>query len=76
MSPELFELLCDVAINNPFDREYIWQDNPRQAALAAMIELYPDRPQSLEIVRDRAQNDSDQKLRKFAQEQLAKLERQ
>jgi hypothetical protein len=58
--PELFELLCDVAINDPFDREYDWQDNPRQTALAAMIELYPDRPQTLELVRDRAQNDSDE----------------
>jgi len=74
--PELFELLCDVAINDPFDRENVWQDNPRQAALAAMIELYPDRPQTLELVRDRAQNDADETLRKFAQKKLAKLERQ
>jgi len=41
-----------------------------------MIELYPDRPQTLEIVRDRAQNDSDERLRKFAQEKLAELERE
>ena len=70
----IFELLGDVAIHDPFDREEDWQDNPRQAALAAMIELYPDRPQTLEIVRDRAQNDRDQKLREFAQEKLAQLE--
>ncbi|MEG4231175.1 hypothetical protein QUA40_03505, partial [Microcoleus sp. Pol11C3] len=74
--PELFELLCDVAINDPFDRDKDWQRNPRQTALAAMIELYPDRPQTLAIVRDRAQNDRDQKLREFAQKKLAKLERQ
>ena len=74
--PELFELLCDVAINDPFDRENVWQDNPRQAALAAMIELYPDRPQTLELVRDRAQNARDPELREFAQEKLAELERQ
>jgi len=74
--PGIFELLCDVAINNPFEREYYSQGNPRQAALKAMIELYPDRPQSLEILRDRAQNDRDQKLREFAQKELAKLERQ
>ena len=72
--PELFKLLCDVAINGPFDREYDWQDNPRQAALAAMIELYPDRPETLELVRDRAQNDPDQYLREFAQKKLAELE--
>jgi len=73
--PELFELLCEVAINDPFDHrgKYPWR-TPRQTALAAMIELYPDRPQTLEIVRDRAQNDSDERLRKFAQEKLAELE--
>jgi len=70
----IFELLCDVAIHDPFDREEDWQDNPRQAALAATIELYPDRPETLELVRDRAQNDRDQKLREFAQEKLAQLE--
>ncbi|WP_445246535.1 NACHT domain-containing protein [Microcoleus sp. OTE_8_concoct_300] len=72
--PELFELLCDVAINDPFDRESPWQQNPRETALAAMIELYPDRPQTLELVRDRAQNDSDEILRRFAQRKLAELE--
>jgi hypothetical protein len=70
----IFELLGDVAIHDPFDREEDWQDNPRQAALAATIELYPDRPETLELVRDRAQNDRDQKLREFAQEKLTQLE--
>ncbi len=59
-----------------FAREKDWQDNPRQTALAAIIELYPDRPQSLELVRDRALNDRDQKLREFAQEKLTQLEGQ
>jgi len=70
----IFELLGDVAIHDPFDREEDWQDNPRQAALAATIELYPDRPETLELVRDRAQNDRDPKLREFAQEKLTQLE--
>ncbi|MEG4279178.1 NACHT domain-containing protein [Microcoleus sp. MON1_C1] len=75
--PKLFELLCEVAINDPFDHrgKSRWS-NPRQTALAAMIELYPDRPQTLEIVRDRAQNDSDEMLHNFAQKKLAELERQ
>ena len=72
--PELFELLCDVAINDSFERQYDFQDNPRQTALAAMIKLYPDRTETLELVRDRAQNDRDQKLREFAQQKLAELE--
>jgi hypothetical protein len=66
--------LYDVGINHPFEREYDWERNPRQAALTAMIELYPERPQTLEILRDRAQNDRDPKLREFAQKELAKLE--
>ncbi len=72
----IFELFCDVAIKDPFERQYDSQGNPRQAALTAMIELYPDRPKTLELVRDRAQNDSDETLRKFAQKKLARLERQ
>ena len=72
----IFELLGDVAIHDPFDGDNELQYNPRQTALEAMIELYPDRPQTLELVRDRAQNDRDEKFRKFAQKKLAKLERQ
>ncbi|MEG4066616.1 histidine kinase, partial [Microcoleus sp. Pol11C2] len=75
--PGIFELLCEIAINDPFDHrgKNRWR-NPRQTALAAMIELYPDRPQTLELVRDRAQNDSDYFFREFAQKKLAELERQ
>ncbi|MCY7383058.1 MAG: HEAT repeat domain-containing protein, partial [Microcoleus sp. CAN_BIN18] len=74
--PGIFELLCDVDINDPFDSKYDLQNNKRQTSLAATIELYPDRPQTLEIVRDRAQNDLDEKLREFASKKLAELERQ
>ena len=59
-----------------FEREHDFQDNPRQVTLATMIDLYPDRTETLELVRDRAQNDRDQKLREFAQEKLAELEGQ
>ncbi|TAF18518.1 MAG: hypothetical protein EAZ73_17920 [Oscillatoriales cyanobacterium] len=72
---EIFELLCDIAINDPVYRDYDWQISPRQTALADIIELYPDRPQTLELVRDLAQNDRDQNLREFAQKKLAELER-
>jgi predicted NACHT family NTPase len=71
---ELFELLYDIAINDAFEREHNFQDNPREIALFAMIVLDPDRPQILEIVRDRAQNDRDQKLREFARKKLIELE--
>jgi predicted NACHT family NTPase len=74
---ELFELLCEIAINDPFDHhgKNRWR-NPRQTALAAMIDLYPDRPQTLALVRDRVQNERDPIFREFAQKELAKLERQ
>lgn len=72
--PKIFELLCDFAINDPFYRAADWQQNSRQAALEAIIELYLDRPETLSILRDRAQNDRDQQLREFAQQKLAELE--
>ncbi len=73
--PEIFELLCDIAINHPFERKYDWQDNPRQTALEIMFKQYPDRPKTLEILRDRLANDPDQQVRKFAEKQLAKLDK-
>ncbi|MEQ8960117.1 MAG: hypothetical protein RLP02_19695, partial [Coleofasciculus sp. C2-GNP5-27] len=58
------------AINDPFQRENNWQDNPRQIALEAIIKRYPDHPKTLSLLRDRAENDTDEKLRKFAQNKL------
>ena len=72
--PGIFELLCDIAINDPLRAENCHQPNPRQTALEAIIELDPERPETLAILRDRAQNDRDQKLREFAQQKLAELE--
>jgi hypothetical protein len=66
--------LCDIAINHPFERQSKFQANPRQTALKIMVKQYSDRPKTLEILRDRFANDPDKKLRKFAQQQLAKLE--
>ena len=74
--PGIFDGLVDIAINHPFERLYKSQDNPRKRALEIMLTQYPDRPKTLEILRDRAQNDRDQQLREFAQKKLAKLERQ
>lgn len=72
--PKTFELLCDFAINDPFYRAADWQQNPRQAALEAIIELDLDRPETLSILRDRSGRDRDPKLREFAQQKLAELE--
>jgi hypothetical protein len=66
--------LCDIAINDPFERQSNFQYNLRQTALGILIEQYPDRPKTLEILRDRFANDPDEQVRNFAQQQLAKLE--
>ena len=73
--PEIFELLCDRTLNDPFERKEKWEDNPRQTALKAIIKQRPDSPQTLSLLRDRADNDSDEKLRKFAKKKLEKWNR-
>jgi len=40
-----------------------------------MFKQYPDRPKTLEILRDRLANDPDQQVRKFAEKELAKLDK-
>ncbi|MEL6402530.1 MAG: hypothetical protein AAFR26_26150 [Cyanobacteria bacterium J06626_4] len=71
----LFELWCGITLNDPFERENDWQDNPRQIALNVPVQQYPDHAKTLELLRDRAQNDSDEQLRDWAAEQLSKLGR-
>jgi len=73
--PEIFELLCDRTVNDPFERKEYWEGNPRQTALEAIIKQRPDSPQTLSLLRDRADNDSDEKLREFAKKKLEKLNR-
>jgi hypothetical protein len=66
--------LCDIAINDPFERHSDFQDHPRKAALEIMVKQYPDRPKTLEILRDRFANDPDEQVRQFAHEKLTELE--
>ncbi|WOD37516.1 HEAT repeat domain-containing protein [Nodosilinea sp. E11] len=72
----LFELWCDRALNDPFEREYEWDDNPRQTALNVLVQQHPGHPKTLELLQDRAQNDNDVQLREWAAEQLEKLKMQ
>ncbi|MGQ4649781.1 HEAT repeat domain-containing protein [Lyngbya aestuarii] len=74
--PWLFELLCSIAVNDPFEREKNYQDNPRQLALELIIKQYPNHLQTLSLLKDRADNDPDEKVREFAKEKLEQLERQ
>ncbi len=66
----MFEFLCDRAINDPFERDYNFQDNRRQIALETMIQHYPNHAQTLTLLQDRAKNDSDEKVREFAKKTL------
>jgi len=73
--PGIFEWLGDIALNHPFERKSKFQENPRQTALEIMVNQYPDRPKTLEILRDRFANDLDEEVRNFAQQALAELEK-
>ncbi|WP_375468104.1 NACHT domain-containing protein [uncultured Nostoc sp.] len=72
--PGLFEFLHDCAILDPFERIALSVSNPRQTALEAIIKQFPQHPQTLPLLRDRAENDSDEQVREFAQKKLKQLE--
>jgi len=65
--------LCDRVLNDLFERQEYWKDNPRQSALNIIIEQYPHHPRLLILLRNRAENDSDELLRKFARQKLKQL---
>ncbi|NEO02563.1 MAG: NTPase, partial [Moorea sp. SIO3I7] len=79
--PWLWEFLCvRVAalsehriLHDPFERKKSSDDNPRQAALKAILEYYPNHSQTRSLLQDRADHDSDPQLREFVQEELARL---
>ncbi len=76
--PIMFEFLIDRALHDFYKRgteEFSkYEDNPRQTALEALVNHYPDHPQTRELLSDRAQNDPDKKVREFAAQKLAKLQ--
>ena len=72
---QTFDFLCDRAIHDPFEREEDWQANPRQTALEAILKHYRDKPQTVDLLKVISQNDSDEKLKEFAKEKLAKIQR-
>ena len=68
--PGVIDLFFDVAVNDSFVREESFQKNPRQAALEAIIKHYPNHPNTLPLLRDRAENDTCMFLRELAQKNL------
>ena len=69
--PGIFDLLYDCTINHPFQRKSEWENNPRQTALEALLKHHHHNLQTLvKLLHDRAENDSDWKLRVFAKKLL------
>jgi hypothetical protein len=66
-----FKLLCQIASQDPYRGEN--DRNPRKIALEAVVENYIDRPEVIELLRDRSTQDPDEELRIWAEEQLNKL---
>ncbi|MEH1940747.1 MAG: HEAT repeat domain-containing protein [Nostoc sp.] len=73
--PELFEIYYNCAVNDPFEREQNYETNPRRVALEIIIKQFPQHPDTLPLLRDKAENDLDEEVRKFAQQKLAELEK-
>jgi hypothetical protein len=72
--PDMFEVFYHCAMNDPFKREYNFQQNPRQLALETIIEEYPHHPQTIQLLSDRANNDPDEQVREFADQKLRELD--
>lgn len=74
-NPDMPNFLGDRAVDERFDvikHKYLWVMNPRQAALAAITRQYSDHPKTLPLLRNRAENDPDYEVRKFAVQELVK----
>ena len=77
LTDEVINIFFQVAKNDPFDinkRDGRGGENPRGAALLALIKADSKNVKIYELLRDRALNDPDEQLREWAQQQLEKLE--
>ncbi|MDZ8052688.1 MAG: HEAT repeat domain-containing protein [Aulosira sp. ZfuVER01] len=71
---EMFKVFSNCAVTDPFQRQNSWQTNPRRVALEIITKQYLRHPQTLALLRERANNDSDEKVREFAQRKLTELD--
>ncbi|MEH2059911.1 MAG: HEAT repeat domain-containing protein [Nostoc sp.] len=72
---ELFDIYQQCAVNEPFEGSHkSYNPNPRYIALEIIIKQFPQHPQTLTLLRDRAENDPDEQVREFAQKKLKQLE--
>ncbi|NEP67303.1 HEAT repeat domain-containing protein [Moorena sp. SIO3A5] len=79
--PWLWEFLCDRTLHDPYDANeedkklgliLRIKGNPRQVALNAILEYYPNHPDTLALLKKLARSDNDWKVRRTAICQLAK----
>ncbi len=66
-----FKLLCQIASQDLYRGENYF--NPRKTALEAVVENYIDRPEVIELLRDRSTQEPDEELRIWAEEQLKNI---
>ncbi len=74
-APGMFEWLCDRAVKDPFTSDNWFRCHPRKTALEAIVRYYHDHPQTLDLLRDRADNDPDEQVRNFAKNLLERRKR-
>ncbi|TVP60231.1 MAG: HEAT repeat domain-containing protein, partial [Nodularia sp. (in: Bacteria)] len=67
---ELFDIYYNCAFNDPCESGDILNENPRRIALEIIIKQYPQHTQTLPLLRDKAENDPDEEVRKYAQKIL------
>ncbi len=72
--PELFDIYYNCAVDDSFERKEKDEPNPRRIALEIIIKQFPQHPQTLPLLRDRAENDPDEQVREFAQKKLKQWE--
>ena len=68
--PGMFDLLYDVAQNDPCIPTESWRENCRKTALGALLNYYPISSKTIDLLRDRAINDPDKQMREWARQQL------
>jgi HEAT repeat protein len=74
---DLFEIYYNCTMNDSFEGSHDpWSNpNPRWVALDIIIKQYPQHPQTLPLLLDKAENDPDEQVRNFAQQKLAELDK-
>ena len=74
--PDLFDTYYHCAMNDPFEgsHEPLFNSNPRRVAVEIIIKQYSQHDQTLPLLRDRAENDPDEKVREYVQKKLRQWE--